>query len=169
MYPIKVPSLRERGRDVLLLAGHFLELNRRRLGLRGLRLEPATRDLLLRYDWPGNVRELEHLISRAALKAQATTEPRRLSSIGPAQLDIHLDGEAPAAAPAPSIPLATPGSTLREATDAFQRRMIEEALLRHHGNQAAVARELGVDRSNFSRLLQRLGIASAHAAKRSSR
>jgi anaerobic nitric oxide reductase transcription regulator len=68
VYPIPIPPLRERGNDVLLLAGRFLELNRARLGLRSLRLSVAAQDALRRYTWPGNVRELEHVISRAALK-----------------------------------------------------------------------------------------------------
>src|SRR3546814_5475415 len=42
VYPVPIPPLRERGHDVLMLAGHFLELNRTRLGLRGLRLSPAA-------------------------------------------------------------------------------------------------------------------------------
>lgn len=69
VYPVPIPPLRERGHDVLLLAGRFLEQNRARLGLRSLRLSPAADEALHSYDWPGNVRELEHVISRAALKA----------------------------------------------------------------------------------------------------
>ena len=69
VYPVPIPPLRERGNDVLLLAGFFLELNRARLGLRSLRLSVAAEDALHRYAWPGNVRELEHVVSRAALKA----------------------------------------------------------------------------------------------------
>src|SRR5690606_12622466 len=76
VYPVHIPPLRERGRDVLLVAGHFLELNRARLGLRCLRLSPEAERVLLNYDWPGNVRELEHVISRAALKVLSQAESR---------------------------------------------------------------------------------------------
>ncbi|NOM13154.1 nitric oxide reductase transcription regulator, partial [Klebsiella pneumoniae] len=69
VYPLHVPPLRERGRDVLLLAGYFLEQNRSRLGLNSLRLSHEAQAALIAYDWPGNVRELEHLIGRSALKA----------------------------------------------------------------------------------------------------
>ncbi|MAB42491.1 MAG: nitric oxide reductase transcription regulator, partial [Pseudomonadales bacterium] len=161
VYPIRVPSLRERGRDVLLLAGHFLEQNRRRLGLRGLRLEPAARELLVQYSWPGNVRELEHLIGRAALKAGASDEARRrVISIGPGLLDL---GQQPVTSDTPilgasTLDARTPVSlNLRAATEAFQAQLIEQTLLRHGGNRAAAARELGLDRANFSRLLKRLG------------
>src|SRR5690606_26474079 len=47
VYPLPVPPLRERGRDVLLLAGYFLEENRSRLGLRGLRLSTEAQKALL--------------------------------------------------------------------------------------------------------------------------
>ncbi|KAA0180300.1 nitric oxide reductase transcriptional regulator NorR [Cupriavidus gilardii] len=75
VYPLRVPPLRERGRDVLALAGGFLEENQHRLGARNLRLSPDAALALMAYAWPGNVRELEHLISRAALRALA--ESRR--------------------------------------------------------------------------------------------
>src|SRR5690606_40979278 len=71
LYPLPIPPLRDRGDDVLLLAGRFLEINRARLGLRSLRLSSAAQDALRRYRWPGNVRELEHVISRATIKAES--------------------------------------------------------------------------------------------------
>lgn len=78
VYPVPIPPLRERGQDVLLIAGHFLELNRTRLGLRGLRLSAAAERALLGYRWPGNVRELEHVIGRAALKQLSRDGSRSL-------------------------------------------------------------------------------------------
>lgn len=77
VYPLRVPSLRERGRDVLLLAGFFIEENRSRLGLVSARLAADAQAALLRYSWPGNVRELEHLIARSALKALAANRERQ--------------------------------------------------------------------------------------------
>src|SRR5690606_21126651 len=71
IYPLHVPPLRERGRDILLLAGNALERNRASLHLRGLRLAPDAQQALLSARWAGNVRELEHTVSRAALKATA--------------------------------------------------------------------------------------------------
>src|ERR1700761_5078415 len=77
VYPLRVPPLRERGRDVLLLAGFFLEENRARLGLLSLRLSADAQAALLAYRWPGNVRELEHLIGRSAFKALPRHRERR--------------------------------------------------------------------------------------------
>ncbi|TKA90965.1 nitric oxide reductase transcriptional regulator NorR [Halopseudomonas bauzanensis] len=161
VYPIAVPSLRERNKDVLLLAGHFLEQNRRRIGLRGLRLDASAREALLAYSWPGNVRELEHLISRAVLKAQAGQDGNRrlltiraeLLALGGPQSDIPQ--QTLAATVNTTLPLA---QSLRDATEHFQVQLIRQVLEKHHNNQSRAARELGVDRGNFSRLVRRLGI-----------
>ena len=156
-YPLTVPPLRERGRDVLLLAGGFLEENRVRLGLRGLRLAADAQQALLHQPWPGNVRELEHLIGRAALRALAQ-QPQR-----PRILTVHaqhLDLSPTASAAIDDAPVDTPPvqTGLRQAVADLQRRMIEQALSRHAGNWAAAARELGQDRGNLQRLAGRLGL-----------
>ncbi|MCA9756855.1 MAG: nitric oxide reductase transcriptional regulator NorR [Candidatus Eisenbacteria bacterium] len=74
VYPIRVPALRERLEDIPLLAAHFLEKVRRRLGLGAVRLSMEARELLLSAEWPGNVRELENVISRAVVRAAAGTK-----------------------------------------------------------------------------------------------
>jgi len=160
VYPIPIPPLRERGNDVLLLAGRFLEQNRARLGLRSLRLSPAAQQALRRYHWPGNVRELEHVISRAGLKAVSRGADR--NDIVTLEADVlDLDGielppvsEGVAPPPAAAIP---PGLTLREAVDHTQRECIVQALAAHDGNWAAAARALGLDASNLHKLAKRLG------------
>ena len=164
VYPLQLPSLRERDSDVLLLAGYFLEENRSRLQLGGLRLDAAAQAALLRHDWPGNVRELEHLISRAVLKAlsRQDTGRARILTILPDDLEIH------AAQPQPLQ--ATPGETsapaataiapagLRESVAEHERQLILASLQRHQGSWAAAARELQLDRANLQRLAKRLGI-----------
>jgi anaerobic nitric oxide reductase transcription regulator len=160
-YPLRVPPLRERGNDILLLAGHFLEQNRPRLGLRSLRLSPAAQAALLRYDWPGNVRELEHLIGRAALRALASspTRPRILTlDVGHLGLDTVPPETAnvPVETPPDDPPECVPAGPLRPALEALQRRMIAASLERHPGNRTAAARELGLDRANLNRLIRRL-------------
>lgn len=159
VYPLKVPPLRERGRDVLLLAGHFLEQNRARLHVRGLRLSGEAQAALLAHQWPGNVRELEHLLGRAALKALARSGERpRVLSLEP--VDLDLQAAAPLVEPAPAHPAdaALPAGDLRAALDQYQCRLIDAALERASGNWAAAARELGVDRANLHRLALRLGL-----------
>ena len=153
VYPVVVPPLRERGDDVLLLAGHFAEQVRARLGLRALRLDPACTPLLQAYHWPGNVRELEHVIHRAAVLARHRTDGP-VATIEPPHL--HLTEDLPAGEGGEAEPEA-PLPTLREGVEATQRRLINEA---HHraGSWAGAARLLGVDPGNLTRLRQRLGM-----------
>jgi anaerobic nitric oxide reductase transcription regulator len=176
VYPLVVPPLRARGRDVVALAGGFLEENQHRLGARNLRLSPASKAALLAHRWPGNVRELEHVISRASLRAY--TEQRRgarWTAIEPHHLALEaatvMAGAAaapaaaaePPAAIAPSTAAVPAGGTLREATEAFQRAWLAEVLARHRGHVADAARETGMDRSNFHRALRKLGVPRAEA------
>lgn len=156
-YPITVPALRERDKDVLLLAGTFLEENRARLGLRGLRLDQDAQTALLGHDWPGNIRELEHLISRAALRASAGRSDKHIADITADLFD--LPQRLPSAPHTQSRPLPEASSLpLRQACDAFQRDYIEATLAEHAGNWAAAARALGTDRGNLHRLARRLGL-----------
>jgi len=179
VYPVPIPPLRERGNDVLLLAGRFLELNRARLGLRSLRLSGGAQDALRRYPWPGNIRELEHVISRAALKAISRGALRAdIVTLEAALLDLDADAAGMAPTPAPAVPghagAAAPAATatapiaptaptaaetpLRDAIDACQRKAITTALAHHQGNWAQAARALDVDASNLHKLARRLGI-----------
>jgi len=158
VYPLPVPPLRERGRDVLLLAGYFLEQNRSRMGLNSLRLSPEAQAALLDYPWPGNVRELEHLIGRSALKALGQHRDRpRILTLDSADLDLPgVTRQAPAASG--TLPTVDSGGDLRQALDQYQRQLIGQSLQRHQGNWASAARELGLDRANLARLARRLGL-----------
>ncbi|MGN6529264.1 MAG: nitric oxide reductase transcriptional regulator NorR [Burkholderiaceae bacterium] len=168
VYPLRVPPLRERGHDVLLLAGAFLEENRARLALGGLRLAADARDALLRHDWPGNVRELEHLVARSALKA-LSAQPAKPRVLTITAADLGLDGAAPPVplpprqAPASPATFAVEATTMRAAVESLERRLIEEGLERHAGNWAATARELGLDRANLARMARRLGLRASTA------
>ena len=66
---IQVPPLRDRQRDIVALADHFLGRLRT---LRQVQLSQSAIDALLTYDWPGNVRELERVIERAVALATST-------------------------------------------------------------------------------------------------
>jgi anaerobic nitric oxide reductase transcription regulator len=160
VYPLHVPPLRERGKDVLLLAGLFLEKNKQRLAVQSLRLDNAAKQALLAYDWPGNIRELEHLLSRAALKAVTGSERgKRIVTISLPYLDISPP-------PSPSVlrlpePLVSVGQEVigfKNQVDNFARQLILQKLAEHQQNKAKTAHALGLDRGNFFRLLKRLDI-----------
>lgn len=161
VYPVPIPPLRERGNDVLLLAGFFLELNRARLGLRSLRLSVAAEDVLRRYAWPGNVRELEHVISRAALKALSHGAQRsEIVSLEAAWLGLEAL-PLPQAQPVLHAPLLASAPSMRAVVDAAQREAIRLALDAHRGQWAQAARALDVDPSNLHKLAKRLGLKTA--------
>jgi anaerobic nitric oxide reductase transcription regulator len=160
VYPIHVPPLRERGKDVLLLAGLFLEKNKQRLAVQGLRLDREAKQALLNYHWSGNIRELEHLLSRAALKAVTVEERhKRVVTISLAHLDI--DSPTSGAKPSTIETFTLPNSEtmpFKQQVDNFSRRLIEQKLLENNNNMAKTAELLGLDRGNFFRLLKRLEI-----------
>ncbi|MET0357649.1 MAG: nitric oxide reductase transcriptional regulator NorR [Cellvibrio sp.] len=170
VYPIFVPSLRQRHNDVLLLAGFFLEVTARKLGVRQLKLARESESALLNYDWPGNVRELEHLISRAALRAKAQNKNSTeiILALEPSHFDLVFN-QADSSADASNkvyvdiLDQASPEhllheQTLKAATDNFQRTKIIQSLTATKGSWTLAANRLGMDRANLSRLAKRLDI-----------
>ena len=159
-FPLRVPALRERREDISVLAQHFADVARRRLGKGPMRFSSTALAQLAAAAWPGNVRELENVVSRAALRASFGKEASEIITIQPAHLDLDLETRGSQAPARPELEVATP---LRERVLAFQRRAVLEALERH-GGWADAARELGMDRSNLFNLAKRLGIARARAS-----
>ncbi|MBJ6801444.1 PEP-CTERM-box response regulator transcription factor [Geomonas propionica] len=140
---IKLPPLRERGDDVLLLGETFLKLYCKE-SKKKVRLAPAAISFLKRHDWPGNVRELKNRIQRAVIMCDG-------SSIGP--LDLGCDVEPP--------PMPVPSSdnlSLREARERMEREMILNAIERQSGNILKAAEELGVSRPTLYDLMKKLSI-----------
>ena len=161
VYPVPIPPLREREQDVLMLAGHFLELNRARLGLRSMRLSPAAERAMLAYSWPGNVRELEHVISRAAVKLLSRGASRtEILTLEPELLDLDSSAEqSMAVAPMPVTETSGAGvRALRVSIENCQRQSIQQALVVFDGNWASAARALELDPSNLHKLARRLGL-----------
>ncbi|WP_299493075.1 nitric oxide reductase transcriptional regulator NorR [uncultured Shewanella sp.] len=165
VYPINVPPLRERGNDIHLLAGYFVENTARKLGINQLTLTSQALSLLASYRWPGNVRELEHVISRAALKAKQAQWHKSIIHILPEYCDIPAtkpEIEPPSAQPSHSqLPIPAPlvsTISLKSATETFQAQLIKQTLETHQFNWAAAARNLETDRANLVRLAKRLGI-----------
>ncbi len=131
---VRLPPLRERGGDVLLLAEAFLA----ELGAPRLRLSRQARASLRSHAWPGNVRELKNVIEVAAALAQD-------GLIRPRHLEL----------PPSAAPLA---AGYHERLRGFRRRLVEEALEACGGSRAAAARRLGLSRQALSYLVRRLEI-----------
>lgn len=174
VFPINIPSLREREGDIPLLCGFFTEHLRRKLGLIQLKMSSALLNAFEHYQWPGNVRELEHLISRSALKAKSRTKGSSIVVINfedctelaqPSTLkstaineDQHIMPKAEHKQNLCLYPIKTELS-LRESTDQFQQQLLLKTIEQHLGNWSQAARALNIDRANFSRLAKRLGIS----------
>jgi transcriptional regulator with PAS, ATPase and Fis domain len=145
VFPIRVPSLRERPGDVLPLAAHFLVLHGDDAA--PCPLAPDAARLLQAYAWPGNVRELENEIQRA-LALVAPGQPLAAEHFS-ARLREPLE---PITAELPA------GETLRESLDRVEAWLIRRALDAHGGRRAETARRLAVTREGLYKKMRRLGI-----------
>ena len=124
---IHVPALRERGKDVRLLADYFVEVYGRKLGKKIRGIGPDLAAFLERHSWPGNVRELENLIERAAILADSDLLTCAELSDG-----MTAAGSRRSAAPAPDRPLSVE-AYIRETVARYQDRYSETELARALG------------------------------------
>lgn len=154
VFPLQVPALRERGADIILLAGYFCEKCRLKFGLQHIALSAAASNMLSHYHWPGNIRELEHAIYRATIVAQADA---RNGDILLMPHHFSLDNGAEVAEVMP-IAETLPQQNLQDATRDFQRQYILRALQASDNNWAACARRLEMDAGNLHRLARRLAL-----------
>ncbi len=158
--PIVLPPLRERREDIPLLARHFLRKHAGRAGREVRSISPEAMRLLGAYEWPGNVRELENVIQRAMVRARgATVLPADLPFSGEQPVDEGAAGAGELAGLA--LPEGWLGQPYAEAKNiilrSFHDAYLKELLRRAEGNVSEAARQAGLDRSNFRRLLKRPG------------
>ncbi|MEO8083228.1 MAG: sigma-54 dependent transcriptional regulator [Ardenticatenales bacterium] len=160
---ITLPSLSERHGDVVALAQAFLERERTKFNPAATGFTPAAQRALCRYDWPGNIRQLQsEIISALVLSGgQREVDVAHLSpkvalghmpgaSLAPA-IGERLTSGLPATLPPDGLPMVA----LR---DAWERSMIEQALERHAGSIAAVARCLQISRDQVTHRCAKFGI-----------
>jgi two-component system response regulator HydG len=138
---LHVPPLRDRGRDLLLLADHFVREGGVKAGKQVRGITPAVARALLAYSWPGNVRELKNSIEYA---------------IAVARYDRLQENDLPEAIRASQT--ATPSIEEDPSWEAAARRHIEAVLRSVDGNRAQAARLLGIDRKTLHRKLTRMKI-----------
>jgi Nif-specific regulatory protein len=163
-FPIRLPPLRLRRRDIPLLADRFLTLAnaRHHKEIRGL--DPSVLDLFERYEWPGNIRELQNEIERAIVLTPSG------ETIKPAQLSAEIRLGAAKPDPAPVAIAVPPKSesdapqadkeppTLREARSGFESRFIADVLARNGGNVSHSAEMLGLSRIQLQRKMKEYGL-----------
>jgi len=147
VFPMHMPSLRERPDDIALLVHHFIQKYRARLGKPIDGISPAALARFASYDFPGNVRELENKVHQAMvvsagpiIEVDDITLPEGRGMSG--SVDVSR----------------TFREVKQEVIDAFERSYLTELLRTHHGNLAQAARAAGMDRKNLWALVERHGL-----------
>jgi two-component system response regulator AtoC len=152
IFPVRLPSLRDRPDDIPPLAAHFLAKHAAAHHRPAQRFEAAALRALVGYPWPGNVRELENAVERAVALAPAEAIELR-----------HLPEEVREARAAP-----LPGEladlqykdALEQARDRFSRDYLLALMRAVEGNVTRGAERAGIERESLHRLLRRHGIKS---------
>jgi DNA-binding NtrC family response regulator len=159
---IQTPPLREIGENIPVLANHFLEKHSRAVRVDVKCFTPGAMQSLMRYSWPGNNRQLENEVKCliASVRGKIITEEHRGdSSIQHPETDeIPTSAGLVAQEAKATPPPASAPQTLGEAVEALERRMIEDALRKCHGNKQKAAQTLGLSRQGLIKKLKRLGI-----------
>ena len=159
VFPIEVPSLKERKEDVPALVRHFIGRFNAQEDKSILDAAPETHALLASYNWPGNVRQLENSVFRAVVLADSDTlKPEdfpQISGLTPSiEAGGHVSGadvlaEVVSSISAP-VEIMDDGGHLRSLED-IERDLIEFAIENYAGRMSEVARRLGVGRSTLYR------------------
>ena len=138
---ISLPPLRDRGDDVALLGREFLQRYAAQNNKKSLAFSPDALRALYRHNWPGNVRELQNRVKRAVIM----TDGKRLTADDLELADLSQ----------------TSPATLKEAREAVEKEVVQNALKRHQGKITSAALELGVSRPTLYELMEKLGIERA--------
>ena len=148
------PPLRDRGRDVLTLAEHFLVQNCQNLGRSSLKLSTVAEHKLLAHQWPGNVRELRNVMERAAILEQ--TDEVQPDSLPDFELETQLrSGSSSSGGAEIGFELG-----FAEAVASFERNMIQKALEQNQFNINRSAEQLKMTRHSLRYRMQQLGLGN---------
>jgi transcriptional regulator with PAS, ATPase and Fis domain len=144
VFPIELPSLRDRTEDLPLLVNHFIEKFNHQMGRRVRGISGEALNALYVYHWPGNVRELENAIEHAFVQSRGVLI--QLRDLPPHIVHGGADVE------------CTEGGVRDEAMEAFERRLILRHLEEAHWKRRVAARRLGISPVTLWRKMKRLGI-----------
>jgi formate hydrogenlyase transcriptional activator len=152
VFPIRIPALRERTKDIPLLVRHFAEEFSRRMNKTIDRIPSGTMEALCRYSWPGNIRELQNVIERAVILS-----PGPLLTVPFAELQPHTRRGPELEKP----PVRATRPPVRSILTDVDRAQIIQALKdarRRVGVSAGAASRLGLKRTTFITRMNKLGI-----------
>ncbi|MBA3845250.1 MAG: sigma-54-dependent Fis family transcriptional regulator [Planctomycetes bacterium] len=160
--PLRVPSLRERGDDVLIVAESELARVTRELGRPTLTLSQAAREAIRTYSWPGNIRELMNAIERAVVVAP-----------GPEIMvqDLYLDEKLRPGKPQARETVVLPGSVIippgERNLQRIEAMIIRAALEESSGHKSNAADMLGINRTTLYNKLREINPAATHESESS--
>ena len=146
---LRVPPLRERPEDMLLLADHILERLSRAMQRKPAHLAPDAVMLLQSHAFPGNVRELENILERAMTLAEG-------DAIRAA--DIHLQSTPAESDPVSDAPASVPGQPLGTYLGDMEKEAIRKALEQTRYNKTAAAKLLGMSFRQLRYRIKKLGL-----------
>ena len=150
MVQLRLPPLRDRGEDVVLLAEHFLNYFNAGMGKQAKTLSRQARQKLLSHQWPGNVRELKNVIERALILEKA--REIQAASLPDFQLEAQLHKGV--------APKAGGDESLDELLASFERELIGRMLERNHFSLTKTAEQLKLSRHALRYRMQRLNISA---------
>jgi len=156
VFPVRIPSLRERPEDIPLLVRHFVQQFSRRLSKTIDAIPAETMSALARYPWPGNIRELQNVIERAVILTSGPVLTVRTEEL---RAPNHLPEPSPATNG--HATLAPAGGNMRAALEEAERQQILDALEKSNwivAGPAGAAARLGLKRSTLQSRMQKLGI-----------
>ena len=147
MVHLSIPPLRDRGADILFLAGHFLEMHAQRYGRDGLKLSAGAQRAVVQHRWPGNVRELRNVMEQAVLMSSG-------SVVESTDLDWL---PASSIVPRPASGDADGGNLSLEQVE---RAALLRALESSQGNVSQAARLLGISRDTLRYRIEKYGLTT---------
>jgi DNA-binding NtrC family response regulator len=153
VFPIRMPSLRERREDIPALAAHFLTKHTRTSKRDISGIGNAAMRALTAYSWPGNVRELENAIECAVAIAAG-------KEIDIRDLPAELRGAQVGALPAEVLVKMPYREAMETARDRISREYLAVLLREFDGNVTRAAERAGIERESLHRLLKRYGVRS---------
>src|SRR5271168_4291785 len=154
VFPLTLPSLRERAEDFPELVTHFARQVARQNGWKEKLFDAAAIGELRRYSWPGNVRELRNVVERLVLLAAE-------DAVSAADVRLVLPGTEDrlvGTSVRSSDGAGAGAGTLAERSEAFEREVLTAEIRRHNFHMTNVARALGLERSHLYKKCQQLGI-----------
>ena len=140
VFPVKMPPLRKRGKDIPLLLNYFLEQNEKNTGRPLKRFSKDAVNILMKYSWPGNVRELQNIVERSLTISRNTV--------------IHLKDLSAFHSKGNEIK----DMSLKEAINSFEKRYIRDILDSVNGNRKEAAEMLGIHRNTLLGKINGLGL-----------